>query len=642
MQDSSIPVQARSRPQLDEADCRRIVAAADINVLRIALYQQTKDPDLASVPVVRQSREGSPFENRIVPPEYEAMIRDKAARYLMRGGHAVNTCPDRQEAEALMQLYAGEPLDQADLDYGWEDLAFEGFPRGADWGERPSRETLDRYSVLIVGAGFSGLLAGIQLDRLGISWRIIERQAGVGGTWFLNDYPEARVDVTSFLYQFKFEQGYPWKSYFATQGELREYFDFILDKYDLRRRISLNTVLDSAQWDEAAKKWRTQITGPAGRETLESDFLVSASGQFSTPKLPDIEGIGDFRGRMFHTTAWDHDYDYTGKRVAIIGTGSTGSQLTRGVAAKAASVTIYQRTPNWLTRVPGYRDKVPADTRWLLDNFPGYANWHVFGLNIAQKQMDGLHDVDHDWRERGGKISERNDQFRESLKRLIRKKVGSRQDLAEKLVPDYAPLSRRLVVSNDWYETLLNDHVELVSGGIRRFTETGIVSEDGSEREFDLVVLGAGFDVEKFLWPVDYKGRDGATLEDLWQADGARAYLTMLLPGFPNFIMMYGPNAGILSGSFHSIIELYTRYFCRLITRTIESGAQSFEVRRDAFDAYNASLDQELSKKLFEIENGGGGYYMNGHGRPGVSMPWTIQQFYRLIREPDFDAYTIE
>jgi 4-hydroxyacetophenone monooxygenase len=621
---------------------RRALELADANALRLAIYRQTRDAELLAMRVHTVRRVGSAFAYTALAPEDEERVREKAFAFLSAPCEAQPDAPTTAEAAKLMEAFAGRPLSAADIGYAWEDMDFEPFVRGAAWSLRPSQEVLDRYSVTIIGAGFSGLLAAIQMQRLGLKFRIVERQAGAGGTWFLNDYPEARVDVPSMLYQYKFESGYKWRSFFATQAELLEYFDHIIRKYDLREAISTNTKLVSARWSDARAKWRIELDGPAGHEVFDTDFLISASGQFSTPRLPDIEGIESFRGAIFHTTNWDHDFDFTGKRVAVIGNGSTGSQLLRGVAARASHVTVYQRTPNWITRTPGYRDEVPIETHWLFDRLPDYRRWVVFGLHIAQLQIDGLHDLDPEWRAQGGLISEKNDNFRESLKRYIRREIGDDEALCRSLTPDYAPLARRLVVDNDWYRTLKLDHVDLKCGAIRRMTETGIVSDDGTERAFDLIVLGAGFDVERFLWPAEYVGRGGQTPQSLWEKDGARGYLALMLPGFPNFAMMYGPNAGILSGSFHSWIENYTRYFCKLITTTIERGARAFELKRSAFDDYNGRLDEALKKKLFEAENGGGGYYINSHGRPGVSMPWTLQEFYQMIREPDFDAYRFD
>lgn len=628
---------------IDEAFIRRALEHANLNVLRIALYQHTGDPELAAMKVVKHARPGSPFLFSVLSPQDDEIVRQKAVAYLVGGAARPVATPTRVEAGRLMELFTGDTLRPSEQDFGWEELAFDGFPRAAAWTNKPSPTAVANYSVTIIGAGFSGLIAAIQLEKLGIAYRIVERQAGIGGTWFLNDYPGARVDITSFLYQFKFEKSYPWKSYFATQDELRDYVDYIVDKHRLRDRVSLNTKVTHAEWSAADAKWVLQIENPDGTaETLRSNFVISASGLFSTPKLPDIPGIADFKGAMFHSTAWDHSYDYSGKRVAVVGTGSTGSQLVHGVAEKAGSLVIYQRTPNWVTGIPGYRNKVEPEKRWLLDNMPGYAQWYGYSHHVSQLQMQAFHRIDREWQAKGGLINEKNDQLREGLTSFIRKQVGDRDDLFEKLVPDFAPISRRLVVDNGFYKTLVRPNVTLETSGIDHFTANGIVDSEGVERPFDLVVLCAGFKVSQYLWPVDYVGRDGIRLQDNWAADGARAHMTMTMPGFPNFFMLYGPNAGVRAGSFHTWVEIFSRYICNLIAQVIESENTTVEVTRRAYQSYNDRLDAEMREMLWEEEKGGGGsYYVNEFGRSGVNMPWTLQDFYEMVRAPDFGDFDL-
>lgn len=631
----------QSPTRVDETFIRRALDHANLNVLRIALYQHTADPELAAMKVIKHSRPGSPFLFSILSPEDDERVRQKAFAYLLANPAATMRTPDRIEAGRLMELFTGDTLPAADRDFGWEELAFEGFSRAAEWTRRPSPDVIANYSATIIGAGFSGLIAAIQLEALGIEYRIVERQKGLGGTWFLNDYPDARVDITSFLYQFKFEKSYPWKSYFATQAELRDYVDYIVDKYGIRDKISLDTKVTHAEWSATEAKWVLQVENPDGMaETLRSNFVISASGLFSTPKLPDIAGIGDFNGAMFHSTAWDHSYDYAGKRVAVVGTGSTGSQMVHGIAEKAESLVIYQRTPNWVTGIPGYRNSVEPEKRWLLDTMPGYAQWYSYSHHISQLQMQAFHRIDREWQAQGGLINEKNDQLREGLKSFIRKQVGDRDDLYDKLVPDFAPISRRLVVDNGFYRALVRPNVTLETSGIDHFTANGIVDNGGVERPFDLVVLCAGFKVSQYLWPVDYVGRDGTRLQDNWAKDGARAHMTMTMPGFPNFFMLYGPNAGVRAGSFHTWIEIFSRYIAHLITRVIETGSEAIEVTRGAYQSYNDRLDAEMREMLWEEEKGGGGsYYVNEFGRSGVNMPWTLQDFYGMVRAPDFGEF---
>ncbi|MEM9621732.1 MAG: NAD(P)/FAD-dependent oxidoreductase [Pseudomonadota bacterium] len=628
--------------QPDTDFVKQAIDLADINALRVALYHQTGDESLANMQVSNELQEGNPFQFTRLAKSHHDEVKAKALDYLMSNASA-KPMPDKVEGARLMNLFCGRELSAPEIDYAWGDLAFEGFTRGVNWQQQPPQQVLDNIDITIVGAGFGGLLAAIQLKRLGLNFRIIEKHTGAGGTWWMNDYPEARVDIISFLYQYKFELGYPWKHYYPTQGELLEYVDYILDKHELRDKIIFNTEITDAEWVETEAQWHlTAAHGDGTQSQYQSNFFISASGQFLKPNLPDIPGIKNFQGQIFHSTAWDHDYDYSGKRVAVIGTGSTGVQMVRGLAAKAASVTVYQRSPNWISRMPNYRAPIEPEMQWLLDNMPGYRSWHIFAQHIAQGRMDGMNEVDKDWVAKGGLFNERNDQLRELMKKYIHRAVGGDEALYAKLVPDYAPLARRPVVDNDFYKSLTEDHVELIAAGVESFTETGVIASDGSQRDFDLVVLAAGFEVEAFLWPVSYTGRNGATLGDLWDYDGPRAYVTALLPGFPNFVMMYGPNSGLVAGSFHSWIEIFSNFFCQVIAKTIETGASSFEITRQAYDEFNKELDERSETWVFQVENTGGGYYKNDRGRSAVRLPWRTPEFYEKVSVPNFDHFDIQ
>ena len=634
----------RAAPQgrVDDEFIRRALEHAHLNSLRIALYQQTRDPEIARMKVETFAPVGTPFLAHVVSAEHHALLKEKAFAYLRNLDDASRPPPpSRAEALELMALFQGGALDEATAGYGYEELAFDDFSREAHWhGERPA--AADRVLVTIIGSGFSGILAGIQLRRLGIPFRIIERQVGIGGTWELNDYPEARVDITTFLYQFKFVKNYPWRSFFATRDELKEYVETVVDEFGIRDSIETSTRLTDANWVAERRCWNLQIERADGTaEVFDADFVISAAGLFSTPNLPDIPGIGDFEGAMFHTTAWDHDLDLAGRRIALIGTGSTGSQLMPELARKAEKLKVFQRTPNWVTPVRGYHDAVSPEKRWLLDVMPYYYNWFCYSQHVAQMQSQNLHEIDPEWVAAGGHVNEKNDTLRKGLTRYIRRKVAGRDDLYAKLVPTYAPMARRLVVDNGWYDALLRPNVELVTAGIDHLTSDGIVTTDGVIHEIDLVVLGAGFKVSEYLWPVDYVGRDGAKLGDLWAADGARAYQTMCLPGFPNFFMLYGPNAGVRAGSFHSWMEVLMRYIAKAIIATLEGGDEVIEVRHAAYERYNAELDSEMSRMLWEREMGGGGYYVNRFGRSGVNMPWTLAEFHRRTLTPDLADFDL-
>lgn len=621
---------------------RKAIAAADINALRIALYHQTRDPELAAMTVVGLPLRGGAFEARVVEREYHDAIRKKAFDFLKSRRERPRPSPDREESYELMRLFQGREIDPAELEFGYEDLGFKEHSRGVEWKVQPSAEALARHKVLIVGAGVSGLAAAIQLDRLGIDYEIVERRDGLGGTWHINDYPGARVDVSTFLYQYKFEKAYRWKSYYATQSELLDYLNFVADKYTLRCRIRLNTELEVAEWSEADHEWQVSIRNPDGGVTRESfSIVISAVGLFRTARMPDIEGIDTFQGKICHTTEWDHSYDLRNKKVGVIGTGSTGTQLVPAIVDDSAHVTVFQRTPSWITPIQAYQAHVPQPLNWLIDNMPDYSSWYTYSLFVADMWVQKFQNLDHDWIAQGGLINEQNDKLRAALTDYVKKKVGHRPDLYEKLVPDYAPTARRLVIDNGFYDALLRDDVDLETTSIKRVNARGIELADGRQCDLDMLVLAAGFQVSRFLWPVEYVGRNGATLDQLWSKDGPRAHLGMSLPDFPNFFVLYGPNAQARGGSFHSWIEILVRYVTRAIVRLVEQDASTICVRPEAFEAYNSQMNEAMKQTIWEVE-GKGSYYVNAHGRSDVLMPWTVSEFYSRLRNDDYSDFELE
>lgn len=623
---------------VDHEFIRKAVAEANVSALRIALYHQTKDSSLANMEAMEWPIRGGALMVHSVPKQYHEQIREKAFEYLCSGQPAVAP-PTRAEAAELIRLYSGETPSQVELDYGYEELAFDEYPRDTHWSAKPAQSALDDFEVTIVGSGFSGIAAAIQLDRLGIKFKIVERHHDLGGTWLINDYPEARVDVSTFLYQYKFEDNYPWESYYAPRDELRKYANYIVDKYNLRERISFSTKLVGARWDDSRQKWSVILEKDGELQpATDTACIISASGLFNTPNKPAIPGIEKFKGAMFHTTEWDHDFDYTGKNVAQIGTGSTGLQLARGVAGKAGHLTVFQRTASWVTPVAGYHAKLSESKRWMLDNMPGYNNWFVFMNYYGELQMQKFQEIDPQWVAKGGRVNQANAEFQKGLEAYIKAKLGDRTDLIDKCTPKLVPMARRMVIDNQWFETILRDNVSLNDCGIREITEEGIIDNEGVEHKVEMIILSSGFDVSKYVLPTQYHGLNGVSLEKIWEADGARAFKGITVPGFPNFFMMYGPNGQARIGSFHSWAENFSRYISGLLVNMLEQNKRSVNVRQEAFDEYNASMDEAMKSLLWETETGDS-YYVNKHGRSGVNMPWSVHEYYAMIQHLDLQNY---
>ena len=405
--------------------------------------------------------------------------------------------------------------------------------------------------------------------------------------------------------------------------------------------FQFNTEVIAARWNEERATWTVTLRRTDGVETqATANFLITGSGLFSTPNMPDIPGIEGFQGKICHTTHWDHNYDYAGQRIAQIGTGSTGVQLMPALARAAEQLSVYQRSANWIAPTEGYRASVPDETRWLFDNLPYYWNWYCYSAFDTSLGLQNAQTYDHEYRRKHGGVSEANDRVKAMLTEYIRSQLGDRNDLIAKCMPNHAPLGRRLVVDNGFYEALRLPNVELVTEGIERITAHGIVSRDGVERPFDMIVLAAGFKVSKYLWPVQYDGRGHATLEKAWAKDGARSYLGMTMPGFPNLFMMYGPQGQPRSGGFYSWAEIWARYAVGMIVKTVEGGWRSAEVKREIFDDYNSRLDEAMKEILWEVE-GAGSYFNNEFGRSQVNIPFRTEDYHAMVVDPNLQDYEL-
>jgi 4-hydroxyacetophenone monooxygenase len=613
-------------PTVDAAYIRRAIELADLDAVRVALYQQTHDEELAALPVALQLDGGG-----------RELLIGKAVDWLCQhaGPRRAEEPPD-DELRALMDMATGETM--GDLEYeSRRDLpAFRDFPSMISW-ESEAPPVPEGFRVAIIGSGFSGLAMAVQLERLGVPYVVLEKRSEPGGVWSVNRYPDIRVDTISITYEFQFEKDYRWDEYFGRGPEVRAYLDHVARKYGARERTRYDHDVRRATWHDDRHRWVLEVATPDGTETIEADVVVAAVGTFANPKSPDYEGMDDFEGRIVHPSRWTDDIDVRGKRVAVIGNGSTGVQLLAPVAAEAAQVFVFQRTPQWISPRHKYGRAIEPEVRWLFDHFPGYQNWARYMAIAALFQTHRFIVPDEEWMAQGGKVNPLNDKLREDLTAYITAQTGGRQDLIERLVPEYAPFSRRPVVDNGWYAALTRDNVALVTDPIARFTPAGIETKDGSHYDVDLVISATGYQIAKYLWPTEYIGADGVRLHDFWSKDGPRAYLGMMVPSFPNLFMLYGPNSQPVSGGVGLPIwfVIWAAYVARCLERMFADGASSVEVAMDAFERYNDALDEEASKLLILREQGvpHKNYYVNEFGRLQMNAPWYGPDFHRMCTQ---------
>lgn len=627
-----------------ETKARNALAEANPNAVRLALYQLTKDPELVAMKVIHSPLRGGAFFTYALSEEDARIVVEKAVTYLRdKPGTGDLSAPSPEEARDMIALFCGQSPDQISetrLAFDYEELAYQDYPRDVAWRNGHAPGSVDGFKVAIIGAGISGIAIAIQLKRLGIPFVVIERQSDIGGTWMLNRYPEVRVDTTSYLYQFKFEKKYPWPEYFTSGAKTHEYLRKVVARHGILPDIRFNREVVDARWDEARGLWDIDITREdGGTEHLHANVVVSASGLFSTPKIPDFEGMDRYRGKVFHTSDWDPGFDYHGKRVALIGNGSTGVQLAPTLAREASHIALFQRTPDWIVPTANYHASVSPDVHWLFEALPFYWNWYCYAVYITHLQLQDVQVYDQEWQAGGGQVNRKHSLFKTFLEGYISEQLGDRPDLIEKVTPRHLPMVRRLIVDNGYYQVMKQPNAELVTTPIETFTETGIRTADGVERDFDLIVCATGFKPTQYFAPVNYVGIDGRTLHEAWEKDGARAYLGITIPGFPNLFSLYGPNAQPRAGGLYSFAEIWARYIGQAIVNLVESGAKSVDVREEVFDDYNRRVDAENKKIVWEAE--GAGYYVNEHGRSAVNMPWNTYDYYRMTRHFDPADYNI-
>ncbi|MGK5533942.1 flavin-containing monooxygenase, partial [Streptomyces sp. URMC 129] len=472
--------------------------------------------------------------------------------------------------------------------------------------------TPPQYDAIIVGAGFGGMGAAIQLRRLGIdNLVILEREGDVGGTWHVNRYPGLAVDIASFTYSYSFEPNPYWSRVFAPGTELKRYATHVARKYGLRRHMRFNTVVEDARWDSAGQFWTVRTrNGPP----LTARYLLTATGFLSQPHHPDIEGIGTFGGTILHSTAWDDSYDLTGRRAAIIGTGATAVQLIPEVAKLTAELTVYQRTPIWVT--PKLDGRIPRLAQELFARVPATQRAaRMVNSTILEAIM--VVGVLH---YRRARLANRG---AELLARVHLRHQVKDPELRRKLTPDYSFGCKRPTFSNDYFRTFTRPNVRLETTPIARVEPDAVVTADGRRTEIDTLLLATGFNLWDANFPaIGITGRDGRDLGAWWREHRFQAYQGVTVPGFPNLISLNSPYS--YSGlSYFTTIESQMKHMKRLFTALRDRGATTFEVTRQANDAFLARMTDRLADSVFSLGNcsTARSYYFTPHGEAALLRP---------------------
>jgi cyclohexanone monooxygenase len=471
-------------------------------------------------------------------------------------------------------------------------------------------------SVAIVGAGAGGIAMGLQLADAGYDFTIFDRSDGFGGTWRHNTFPGAECDVPSHLYSFSFAPNPRWSKTYAMQPEILDYLEAVALKGGLDRHLRANTHIKTMRWSDDTRRWT--LTADDGA-SYDFGVVVSAVGMLDIPNIPAIPGAETFRGRAFHSSRWDHSRSTAGERVASIGTGASAIQYVPAIAADAAHLTVFQRSPIWVA--PKFDFPYTPEQHELFERDP----------SAAQKIRDEAFDAYE-----SSSFDADADQTREATElaySYLMRKVAD-PELRAKLTPDYPAGCKRPLMSRQWFPTFALPHVHLETSPIVRFTEHGLLTADGNEHRVDTVIYGTGFKAADYLSSLDLYGSNGRRLHDDWR-DGAEAYLGTLVAGYPNLFVLYGPNTNGVNSILY-IHEVQTALVRHLLEAMAQRGASAIDVKRGVQDAYNSEVQAAMEGKVWlACDN----YFRHPSGKLVTQLPFSGKTFANRTRDVLLEDY---
>ncbi len=634
----------------DPARLRAALADADAATLLLVLVQFTGDA--TSLEEARTYISGPMSYQEKMPAGLREQIRARLFDVLMdyaSSGRPLPPVPQGALLRNMLSIAAGEPLGDEYVHMMSQELSpppteaplFAAEPLSA---AETALDAPESFRVLIIGAGMSGLCAAVRLQQAGVAFTVIEKNSTVGGTWYENRYPGCGVDTPNHFYSYSFAPHHDWSMLFAKRQELWDYFERVADNYGIRDRVQFNTEVESAIFDEATHTWRVIARAADGtRSTLSADVVISCVGVLNRPKIPEIPGLSEFRGAAFHTAQWDADFDWRGKKVAMIGTGASGHQVGPTIAPDVERLTILQRSPHWIVPNPNYFAAVPEGMKWLLAHLPYYLRWYRFQLFWGFS--DGLYPalkVDPTWDDPKRSINRINDRHRRFMERHMRSELGPDSPLLEKVMPDYPPYGKRILIDNDWYQMLKRPNVDLVTEPIVRVHANGVETQDGTIWPADALVFATGFQASKMLAPMEIRGRGGREIHSVWGADDATAYMGITVPGYPNFFILLGPNTGLAhGGNAIYMVECQMRQVMSCLRETVARHKHAIEVREEVSERYTQAVD-DLHAGLVWTHPGAQSWYKNASGRVFAISPWPLVEYWRMTSQFNAADYVFD
>ena len=477
--------------------------------------------------------------------------------------------------------------------------------------------------IAIIGTGFAGLGMAIRLKQEGIhDFAVLERAEDVGGTWRDNTYPGIACDVPSHLYSFSFAPNPDWSRTYSPGQEIWDYLRNCAHRFGVVPHIRFGHEVTGAAWDDEASRWTLETSAGA----VTCDVLVAGMGPLSEPSLPDIEGIESFEGHAFHSAQWDHNYDLTGRRVAVIGTGASSIQIVPRIQPKVGELRVFQRTAPWV--LPHTDRQITRVEKRLYRLFPALQRLVRTAIYWSRESLVP-----------GFVMDERLMKVPEFLGRLHLSRQVRNPELRRKVEPNFRIGCKRILISNDWYPALTQPNVEVVTEGIAAFRPNGIVTADGTLHELDAVVLGTGFHVTDMPAAQRVRGRGGVLLDDVWKGS-PQAYLGTTIAGFPNLFMLVGPNTGLGHNSMVFMIESQLAYVLDCLKTMERRGITVVDVRPEAQARFNERIQARMQGTVWS--SGCASWYIDENGRNTTLWPGFTWAYRQLTREFDAADYDVQ
>lgn len=473
----------------------------------------------------------------------------------------------------------------------------------------------DEMRIVIIGAGMSGILCGIKLQEAGLdNFVIYEKGTHPGGTWHHNRYPGLSCDVPSHLYRYSFAPNPNWTRSFSPGREIHSYFENVIEEFNIGPRIHCNQEIKECQFRDG--RWHIR-TSQGVEET--ADIVVAATGVLHHPNYPDIDGLEEFEGSLFHSAQWDEKVDLDGKRIGIIGTGSTAVQITAAIIEQVQHLSLFQRTAQWIMTQSN-----TAYTEEEKENFRKRPEvMDQMYKEISTQFSEGFSNALVDAESEPLRMLE--DTCRDHLETTV-----VDPELRERLRPNYRAACKRLVISGDFYHAIQQPNAELVTEEIERVEARGVRTKDGVLHELDVLVLATGFNAHQFMRPMKITGQGGIELEAAWE-DSNLAYRSVAIPDFPNFFMIMGPNSPVGNFSLIEVAEMQFNYIMQLIARIRSGECRHVMPTREATDAFNQALVEASRTTIWS--SGCKSWYLDKNGVP-QSWPWTFDRFREEMRAP--------